>query len=320
MATAAQTIEALAPAFEPAGLTLGSLGRTMRALKEADGPELVPKSMKGGGKGRVDLQSPHLVNFGIAIMAADTITQAAAVVPIYRALIPVQKKVVRTEVVGDEVIARSKTYERWGPTLLSSMLPWEDPPDIDLGKSLEIILRKYDAVTAEIPIAECVAWRVRPWVEITFRISDDVTETYAYGPAPDLLAPLSAWLTWSRPPGACFSMPVAVFKTLAELAHDGAHGQQTSSNEAGGTASKDTKTTTPATGGTGPASTDEASQPGVDPVKTADSNNQQDSDERERGQSPAPSSSLGSPSSDQTDQLEGEILWPRSNLRTQSAA
>jgi hypothetical protein len=51
------------------------------------------------------------------------------------------------------------------------------------------------------------------------------------------------------------------------------------------------KTTTPATGGTGPASIDQASQPGANPVNDAVGSNQQDSDERERGQSPTPSTS-----------------------------
>jgi hypothetical protein len=80
------------------------------------------------------------------------------------------------------------------------------------------------------------------------------------------------------------------------------------------------KTTTPAAGGAGPAHVDEASQPGVNPVNHADSHNQQDSDERERGQSPAPSSSLGSPSSGQPDQLKDETLWAIARFRTQFVA
>src|SRR5689334_19564125 len=100
MATAAETIEEVAPAVEPAGLRLGSLERLMRALKEADDPSLMPKAKKGGGKGGVDLQVPHLVNYGIAITAADPITQAGAVVPVYRALIPVQMTIATTKTVG----------------------------------------------------------------------------------------------------------------------------------------------------------------------------------------------------------------------------
>jgi hypothetical protein len=85
-------------------------------------------------------------------------------------------------------------------------------------------------------------------------------------------------------------------------------------------APKISKTTTPAAVGTGPAHVDEASQPGANPVNPADLSNQQDSDEKERGQSPAPSSSLGSPSSGQTDQLEDETLWPNARFRIQSVA
>jgi hypothetical protein len=80
------------------------------------------------------------------------------------------------------------------------------------------------------------------------------------------------------------------------------------------------KTTTPATVATGPAHVDKASQPGANPVNTADTNNQQDSDERERGQSHPSFSSLGSPSSGQTDQLEDEPLWPSARFRTQFVA
>jgi hypothetical protein len=80
------------------------------------------------------------------------------------------------------------------------------------------------------------------------------------------------------------------------------------------------KTTTPATGGTGPASIDQASQPGANPVNDAVGSNQQDSDERERGQSHPSFSSLGSPSSGQTDQLEDEPLWPSARFRTQFVA
>jgi hypothetical protein len=80
------------------------------------------------------------------------------------------------------------------------------------------------------------------------------------------------------------------------------------------------KTTTPATGGTGPASIETASQPGANPVNIARLDSQQDSDERERGQSPTPSSSLGSPSSGQTDQLKDETLWPNARFRIQSVA
>jgi hypothetical protein len=66
------------------------------------------------------------------------------------------------------------------------------------------------------------------------------------------------------------------------------------------------ETTTPAAVGTGPAHVDEASQPGANPVNPADVSNQQDSDEKERGQSSPPSASRGSPSSDPSDRSKDE--------------
>jgi hypothetical protein len=74
------------------------------------------------------------------------------------------------------------------------------------------------------------------------------------------------------------------------------------------------ETTTPTTVGTGPASVDDktkVSQPGGDPVKLADGSNQQDSDEKERGQSSPPSASRGSPSSDPSDRSKDEPPWPK---------
>jgi hypothetical protein len=320
MATAAQTIEALVPVGKLAGLLPGSLERIMRALKEAEGQNLIPMSQKGGGKGRVELQPQHHTNFAIGIMAPDTIAQAAAVVPVYRALIPVQKTVTHTDYAGDEVITRSKTYRRGKPTLLSGMLPWDNPPDVDLGQTLEKILLDFDTIAAEIPILECTAWRVRPWVEITFRINHAVTETLAFGPAPDLLAALTTAPDWMRPAGTCFSMPVVFFRILAELARDSMRqGQQISSNAAGGTAAEDANTTTPAAGGTGPASVDKASQPGGNPVISAEATSQQDSDENKKGQSHRPSASHGSPSSDHPNQRKDEPPWPISNSPIQSA-
>jgi len=232
MTTAAQTVEAVATAGEAGGLTLSGLERTMRFLKEAEGQNLIPMSRKGGGKGRVDLQPPHFVNFKIGIMAADTVTQVAAVVPVYRALIPVRKTITRTEVVGDEVVARSKTYQRGQPTLLSGMLPWDNPPDKNLGQALETILLDYDTIAAEVPIIECATWRTRPWVEITFRVGNGVTETHAFGPAPDLLAPLAAQSTWSRPAGVCFFLPDAIIRILSELARNSVRQEQQLSSDA----------------------------------------------------------------------------------------
>jgi len=82
--------------------------------------------------------------------------------------------------------------------------------------------------------------------------------------------------------------------------------------------STSSETTTPATGGAGPASVVKSSklakvsQPSgnsVDLAGVLTRPQQQDSDEKKRGQSPPPFSSHGSPSSDPTDQQKDEPPW-----------
>jgi hypothetical protein len=317
VATSAQTIEELDPTLRPAGLTLGSLERVTRMLKQADDKTLLPKSKKGGGVGGIDLQPRHLVNLTLAIAAADTAAEAPAVVPVYRALIPVQVTITATEDHGGgKVAVRSETKRREMPgrTLLATadhLPPWEDPPDIDLGTFLENVLRRYDP-RVEAEIKEFAVWRARPWAEITARTGPGVTETWAFGPAPDLLAPFSAPWIWTRPPGVCCSLPVEVFKILGRLARDGMRqsGPQPSSDAAGGTAAEDTETTTPAAGGTGPAPVDAmVSQPSGDSVDLADGSNQQDSAKKREEQCSAPSAPHGSPSSDLPDRPKDKPPW-----------
>jgi hypothetical protein len=327
MATSFEIIEQTAPELAAAGLTPGGLDRLMQALKKANDPDLMPRGGRGGAARAAQLQVRHFANYLIAIMATDAVVHAASVVPVYRALIPIQKTIIKTERVGGEVVTRSTTYRRKlpGPTTLLSGSGdppvWDDPSDIDLGLLLENTLRHYDSLI-ESQIKECVAWRARPWVELTVRNASDLTETWAFGPAPDLLAPLLARANWTRPVGVSFSMPVAVFKILAELARDDAPvvGHKNSSDAADGTAAEDTKTATPAAVGTGPASADAlASQPSGNSVNLAGRSNQQDSGKKKRRQRSASSSSPGSPSSDPSDKPKDEPPWPQSNLRTQLA-
>jgi hypothetical protein len=322
MATTAQTIEKVAPAVAAAGLTPGGLDRLMRSLKEANDPDLMPKARKGGGTGGVDLQTRHHMNFAFAIMAADTIAEAPSVVPIYRALIPIQ--VTRTQVeYGDDnqVILRTTSYGRGHPPPLYCMKPWDDPPDTDLGQALENILRNYDALPAR-PISECLVWRAHPWVEITFHITPFIRETWGFGPAPDLLAPLSAPWTLEKPAGVCFSAPTEMFRVLADLVRDAErdHGHKSSSDAAGGAAGADTETATPAAGGTGPASVDDiAGQPGCSPVNPDDVTSHQDSGKKKRRQRSAPSAPHGPPSTAFMDQWKDVPPWQKSNLPMGSA-
>jgi hypothetical protein len=160
-----------------------------------------------------------------------------------------------------------------------------------------------------VPILKCAAWWAQPWVEITFSVGPTVTETYAFGPAPDLLQPLLSPTVWERPPGGCFYLPVGVIGILARMAREGL--------EAAGYKIVP-KTTTPTRRATGSAPVDFscASQPGCTPVASGPNIvGLKDSGRKKRGQSsPALSGSSNPP-----DRQKDEPPWQRSNWRIWSA-
>jgi hypothetical protein len=230
MATSVDTIERTAPELEAAGLTVGALDRLMQTLKKPNDPDIMPRSPKGGGPRSAHLREKHLTNYAIGVMATDTIVHAASIVPDYRALIPVQMTKTRTMGSLDgETESKLTVYSRWLPPSGNAPLLWKDPPNVNFGEFLEHLLREHDAITerykqtygAEIyPILECMTWRARPWVEITLYHEPWETQTFAFGPEPDLLSATVMSSFWTRPAGVCFSMPPNVFKILAELARD----------------------------------------------------------------------------------------------------
>jgi hypothetical protein len=331
MATAAQTIESVMPDLEGVGYKPSTLAQLVWRMQ---GGDLIPKAGKGGGIVGIDLQVPPLTNFAIGIAAVEIIKEAAAVVPVYRALIPIQKTITTTECDGlGKIVIRLETKRRILPeprTLLSTVdrpltealaEVWNDPPDIDLGLLLENTLRHYDP-SVEAQIKEFLVWRSRPWAELTVRNAPGVTETWTFGPAPDRLEPSATSSAWTQPSGICFSMPVGIFKTLARLAHDSVRqDQQHSSDAAAEAAVEDAETMTPAAVGARPASVDNSpmvNQPGSRPV-ILQGHAQQDSDANKRGQSPHTSASRGSPSSDHSDQRRDVPPWPSSNSPRRSA-
>jgi hypothetical protein len=230
MATSTDTIERTIPDLEPAGLTVGGLDRLMQALKKPDDPDLMPKSRQGGGGGAAHLRERHLTNYAIGVMAADPVVHAASVVPVYRSLIPVQMTATQTTSSLDgETESKSIVFTRWLEPSGNSPRLWKDPPNVNFGEFLEHLLREHDAITARheqtygaeiYPILDCTVWRAKPWVEITLYAEPWETQTFAFGPEPDLLSATVMSSFWARPPGVCFSMPVNVFKILAELARD----------------------------------------------------------------------------------------------------
>src|SRR4051812_44779004 len=114
MATSAETVEGVTVPLEPAGYTVGTLDRVMLALKKSENPDIMPKAQRGGGVGAVHLQAQHLTNYALAIAAADIVSHAASVVPVYRSLVPVRFTRTKTKSFGEgRTETESATFTRW---------------------------------------------------------------------------------------------------------------------------------------------------------------------------------------------------------------
>jgi hypothetical protein len=308
--------------------------RTALILRTADGgDDLWPTSGRGGGIKAARPKVPQLVNFGLASVVANPLSEAPELVRRYRKMVPAKhSRLVMFGMFGSDPEDWAKS-EEYVSGLIKEICPGET-----LGDMLESLVR-YLMSTDQPTEREGRRAFARKFMrcltvhrfrfpggaigaslefnggsqsfrEITPGLFPQMTEDGSDNP--------------DMPPAAIHdlsSMPYRLFEIMADLALDTERelGQSASSDAASSTAAKDAETTTPATVGAGPAHVDKASQPGANPVNPADSSNQQDSDEKERGQSPAPSSPRGSPSSNPSDRPKDEPPWPISSSRMQSA-
>jgi hypothetical protein len=317
MATGAQATERVA---KPMGVSLTLVERAARILKEADA-DLWPKAKKGGGKGAAHVMPSHLVNLLLALMTADPITEAPEIVPRYRALIPGRYR-------GHDVDVFEHGHVDGMADILNDFCPGSN-----LGERLEGLVRNLmngenRSRASKLLRSLTVGRSHQSGGEITASIEVSTGTIEFVVPIGDLFSSMQMQndTEHSGIPEAAISdtksVPFRIFEIMADLVLDTERelGQSTSSDAAGDTAAKDVETTTPATVATGPAHVDKASQPGANPVSPADVSNQQDSDEKERGQSPAPSSSYGSPSSKPSARSKDEPPWPRSNSPTHAGA
>ena len=230
MATSAETVEKLAGLLEPAGFTLGTLERVMLALKKPDDPEIMPKAQRGGGVGGVHLQARHLTNFLLGTAAADIVSHAASVVPVYRSLVPIRFTHTKTRRRGEgRTDTESTTFTRWLEPHGDSPPRWKNAEEKNLGEFLDYFISKHDDIATahekefyegRYPIVEFITWRAKPWAEITLDSNIGITKTFVFAPQPDLLSPHVMSSKLARPAGGCFSMPIEVFKILADLARD----------------------------------------------------------------------------------------------------
>jgi hypothetical protein len=304
MATGAQATEKVAKAT---GVSVTYVERAARILKEADA-DLWPKAKKGGGKGAAHVMPAHLVNLLLALMAADPITEAPEIVPRCRAMMPDLKN----DLASDE-------FETGQENHIAAILD-DFCPGANLGEKFEGLVRTLMEIDNRARARQLLgnfevgrSFQSGGTISATAEISGTVIGFVE--PIGGLLSLMQGLPEGWEQPGAAIadtkSVPFRIFETLADLALDTerALGRAVAPEGAEDTskaAAEDADTTTPATGRTGPAPVETASQPGGNPVNPADRNNQQDRSMREREQSSSSSAALtGSPSSDPTDQTKG---------------
>jgi hypothetical protein len=282
-----------------------------------------PRSRQGGRGGAAHVNEFHVINLSLGMLATNTLAQAVEQVARYRGLSRMGNPLRPT---GSMMLSGSATdYPADG--IADDLFPGST-----FGEALESLVRSM--MNHEKRDQACEKVRdvtVSRGIDMAYINTISGAIAY-YKPPPGLLSFMMDEPNPDRRPEAEMSVratvPIRFFEILADLVLDTERiqGKQQlppddkSPEAAGSTNAEGIDTTTPATVGAGPASIDKASQPGANPVNPADTNNQQDSDERERGQSPAPSSSPGSPSSGQTDQLKDKTLWPNARFRIQSVA
>jgi len=325
MATATQAIEKIAEATGQYTASVALLARHCRKKSDTRGA-LWPRSSQGGRSGAAHVTEFHVINLSIGMLATNTLAQAVEQVARYRTLI---------RRIGDPLLGSSPPISSMlsggAPTSPADSIADDLFPGSTLGEALENLVRSMmdheKRGQAREKIRDVTVFR-----DIGYAIISTISGSISYHePLPGLLSMPDEFKIEQRPEAemsVTARVPIRYFEILADLVLDTERVRgkpqllpdDKAFEAVGSTNAEDADTTTPATVGTGPAHVDEASQPGANPVNPAERDIQQDSDERERGQSPPPSSSLGSPSFGQADQLEDETIWPKSNLRTQSAA
>jgi hypothetical protein len=315
MATTAEAIEAIATAT---GIQRVTVERAAVILRTAPG-DLWPTGGRGGGIKAARPKVSHFVNLGLAIVAADPLNEAPELVRRYRDLVPAPPN--HLWMLGalgpdPEVWARSEK-------LVSEILDWLCPGPT-LGDMLDGLVRHLMSAEQQ-PLARAerrtfarehlrafTVWRHRfRGGAIGARLETSAGSRSFREPVGGLLPLMEEGLEDQGIPVAAAldstSIPCRIFEIMADLALTGerGHDHKPSSDVASGTAAEDTETTTPATGETGPAPVETASQPGGNPVNPAERDSQQDRSTREREQSSSPAVPPGSPSSGPTDQTEG---------------
>lgn len=330
----ATVTEAALVMSEATGVPRATVDRAVLMLRSAPG-DLWPIGKRGGGAGAAHVRQHHVVNLLLTLMATAPLNEAEETVRQYRDLEP-DCSIDITEVHAGPTTTTVSTWH--SARMPKPSGPAEDPEPMGLGGLGSTLGETLDLMVAafcyspfrdvlQTQIAEFALWHSKQRAKIVLARPTSRREEI-YSP------PSAALLDLMGVPESSEQKPVApiegvqrisgeIFTVMADLVLDTLRVQEKLPPE----------TTTPTTVGTGPASVDtktkvtkvpkvpktKASQPGANPVISAEHNNQQDSDAYKRGQSPPPSAPHGSPSSDHPYQRRDDPPWPSSSLLKHSA-
>ncbi|MFC7478202.1 hypothetical protein ACFQS7_27910 [Dankookia sp. GCM10030260] len=225
--------EAIAAISATTGVAEDAVGRLARALRQAEG-DLWPRSQKGGGKGAVHVQPPHLINLALAQGVGAEPAHAAARTRTYRLLLIFQaagsgqgltrsSKHSRKTLAFDTAVAeeRSRSFSNAVGRLLDGREVYDDDrlrPGENLGEDLEILVHSMGTnpmMREQLrPLLTVQVMRHTPEANIRFALQQgEQINTYASNSAlqepaqQDVPGRISVQAT----------LPYALLETLAEL-------------------------------------------------------------------------------------------------------
>jgi hypothetical protein len=331
MATVAEAVQAIS---EATGVARVTVDRAALMLRLGPG-DLWPTGKRGGGGGAAHVRQHHVVNLLIAAMVADPLNDAPETVRQVRDLEP-ECSITITQIQAGPT---TTTVSTWHSARLPKQNGLEEDPLVadlfgmgkTLGEMLDVMVVGFchppfrDLLQTH--IEHFLLWRSKRSAKIVIARPTGRTELIYSPPSGALLDLMGVPESNEEQPAAPIEgiqrISGKIFAVMADLVLDTLRVQGKLPSE----------TMTPATGATGPASVDtktkvtkvtkvpkvKVSQPGANPVVSAEHNSQQDSDAYKSGQSPLPSASHGSPSSDHPYQRRDVSSWPSSNSPRRSA-
>jgi hypothetical protein len=251
MATTAKAVERIAAEIDR---HYGSVDVVSRHLKNAP-DRLFAKGPKGGGKDAAQVEASDMANLLLGVLAAEVLAEAPALVRQYRELMPVQATITEITVDDGREISQQTAYQfRVSEAPASDYLRyfWKRPLGLALERIINDLVTEDRALPFEMESFTVV--RGKPRAQLCLRTLDNLFVVIVYCQAQEILPlPVESTETAPRKASAPLRVPAVVpaqiFPILAELVRD-------TRNRRGGKRPLDSgpETSTPATGGAGPAS------------------------------------------------------------------